>query len=113
MIKQILDYFSSEERYGLSVLSEPPKKGFTLTVWLVPPIFFFLACVLLGLSLKAMKQHRYVDPDNLQNKPLKSYLNIADLEIKQRYLKDPYNNEGSGASYSTNPESKANGDING
>ena len=111
--KQILDYFSSEERYGLSVLSEPPKKGFTLTIWLVPPISFFLACVLLGLSLKAMKQHRYVDPDNLQDQPLKSYLNIVDLEIRQRYLKDPNNNEGSEASSSANPESKSNGDING
>ena len=48
---------------------------------------------------------------------MKNYLNfeteIKDLENELEKLKDPYNNEGSGASYSTNPESKANGDING
>ena len=112
--RQILDYFSSEERYGPSVLSEPPKKGFTLTVWLVPPISFILACGLLGLSLKAMKKRRYVDRDNLQNKPFKSYLKIVDLEIRKRYLNDPNNdNDGSPVAYSSNPEGRSNGELNG
>ena len=84
--EQILDYFSSDERYGPVVLSEPPKKGFTLTVWLVPPISFIIASVLLGLSIRAMRKGRILDTDNTEDKPIKSYLEVIDLEIKQRYM---------------------------
>ena len=38
--QEILDYFSSPERYGPRVLAEPPKSGPTLAVWLLPPAGF-------------------------------------------------------------------------
>ena len=85
--EQILDYFSSDERYGPVVLSAPPKKGFTLTVWLVPPISFIIASVLLGLSIRTMSKRRTLDTDNTENKPIKSYLELIDLEIKGRYMR--------------------------
>ena len=42
------------ERYGSSVLLEPPRNGFNLLVWLVPPIGIALVGVLLFVVLRLM-----------------------------------------------------------
>ena len=54
--QQILDYFSSEERYGPIVLAEPPKAGPTLLIWVVPLGFVCIAILILYFTLKAMKR---------------------------------------------------------
>ena len=43
------------ERYGPSVLLEPPTRGFGLAAWIVPPFAFALAVVALLLTLKWMR----------------------------------------------------------
>ena len=47
--RQIEDFFV--ERYGASVLLQPPAQGFSLAAWLVPPVAFVLAIVSLLLTL--------------------------------------------------------------
>ena len=43
------------ERYGPSVLMQPPSEGFGLAAWIVPPLGFALAVVALLLTLKWMR----------------------------------------------------------
>ena len=51
--RQIEDFFV--ERYGPSVLLQPPAQGFSLAAWLVPPVAFVLAIVSLLLTLRWMR----------------------------------------------------------
>ncbi len=50
---QIRDFFV--ERYGPSVLLEPPTSGFGLAAWFVPPVAFALALAALLLTLRWMR----------------------------------------------------------
>ena len=52
--QQILDEFVAS--YGDSILTEPPKRGISLGVWLGPTIGVALAAVGLGLLLRAWRR---------------------------------------------------------
>jgi cytochrome c-type biogenesis protein CcmH len=51
---QITDFFV--ERYGPSVLMEPPSDGANVVVWLVPPLGLALAGVALFAVLRQMRR---------------------------------------------------------
>ena len=51
--RQIEDFFV--ERYGASVLLQPPAQGFSLAAWVVPPVAFVLAIASLLLTLRWMR----------------------------------------------------------
>jgi cytochrome c-type biogenesis protein CcmH len=48
--EQIRAYFV--EAYGPAILSDPPKSGFTLTLWWVPVIGVLCGALILGLFLR-------------------------------------------------------------
>ena len=52
--QQILDEFVAS--YGDSILTEPPKRGISLGVWLGPTIAVLLGVVVLGLLLRAWRR---------------------------------------------------------
>ncbi len=52
--EQIKQFFV--ERYGPSVLLEPPRRGFSLTAWVVPPLAVAGGIVLFLLALRIMKR---------------------------------------------------------
>ncbi len=52
--EQIKDFFV--ERYGPSVLLEPPSAGFGIAAWIVPPLAFALAVASLLLTLRWMRK---------------------------------------------------------
>jgi cytochrome c-type biogenesis protein CcmH len=54
--QQILDEFVAS--YGDSILTEPPKRGISLGVWLGPAIGVLLGIVVLGLLLRAWRRPR-------------------------------------------------------
>ena len=56
---QIREFFV--ERYGQSVILEPPREGFGLTAWLVPPAAFALALAALLIALRRMSSSRAAD----------------------------------------------------
>ena len=56
---QIREFFV--ERYGQSVLLEPPREGFGLTAWIVPPAAFALALAALLMALRRMSSSRAAD----------------------------------------------------
>jgi cytochrome c-type biogenesis protein CcmH len=51
--QQILDEFVAS--YGDSILTEPPKRGISLGVWLGPTIVVALGAVVLGLLLRSWR----------------------------------------------------------
>ncbi|MXY22239.1 MAG: cytochrome c-type biogenesis protein CcmH [Dehalococcoidia bacterium] len=52
--REIKDFFV--ERYGPSVLMEPPSAGFGIAAWIVPPLAFALAIASLYLTLRWMRR---------------------------------------------------------
>ena len=52
--QQILDEFVAS--YGDSILTEPPKRGISLGVWLGPTIGVVLGAVVLGLLLRSWRR---------------------------------------------------------
>ena len=44
------------ERYGPSVLLEPQRRGFTLMVWIIPPVALIGAGIILYLALRLMRR---------------------------------------------------------
>ena len=51
------------ERYGPSVLLEPPTQGFSLVVWVIPPIVVVGAILALCLVLRSMRRPRTAGPE--------------------------------------------------
>ena len=81
--QQILNYFSSPERYGLSVLAEPPKSGANLILWIVPPIGVLLGLLLVFSTIRAMKRRRpYMADGSPGEAKLESYLHRIDEEME-------------------------------
>jgi cytochrome c-type biogenesis protein CcmH len=59
--QQILDEFVGS--YGDSILTEPPKRGISLGVWVGPVIALLLGAGLLVLLLRAWRRPGSVDPN--------------------------------------------------
>lgn len=53
---QIKDFFV--ERYGPSVLLEPPASGVSIAAWVLPPVAFVLALAALAFAVRAMSRSR-------------------------------------------------------
>ena len=53
--KQIKGFFV--ERYGVSVLLEPPTEGFNLTIWLLPPFAVGVAFLSILFGIRRMRRH--------------------------------------------------------
>jgi len=68
------------ERYTQSVLLEPPQKGFSLLVWLLPPAGMVAAIVLLILALRVMRRSANESPDDIQET-----VSLSDAE-RSRYF---------------------------
>ena len=48
--QQILDYFVAG--YGESILTDPPKSGFVLTLWWIPVLVVLVGALAVGLYLR-------------------------------------------------------------
>ena len=83
--EQILQYFSASERYGEGVLSSPPKRGFGLIAWVVPPVVVLFGLVLLIITVSRMRGQRDQSIDEQQNiasGELGPYLAMVDQELE-------------------------------
>lgn len=75
---EIRNFFA--DRYGPSVLLDPPKTGMHIIAWMVPPITLFVAIILLVFSLIIMSRKKqiknekqlpkYYDHNNIGNEYL-------------------------------------------
>ena len=71
------------ERYGDDVLAEPPMKGFSLTIWVVPPLVVIGGGILLFFILRSMATVKNASGDKgaLVEHDLKPYLSLVDEEL--------------------------------
>ena len=107
--QQILDYFSAPERYGQRVLAEPPKSGFTLTIWLIPPAVFLLAGGALFFVLRSMRKApspQSSDPTLSNGEDMSPYLKRVDAEIAARTGSPAPNDDSPESRDKTKPSSK-------
>ena len=81
--EDILQFFV--DRYGISVLAEPPRSGFNLLVWVVPPVALLAGGLVLAVVLRSMRRPRDSDaPDSVQadDTDLEPYLSAVDRDIR-------------------------------
>ena len=81
---EILQFFV--DRYGPGVLAEPPKSGFNLLVWVIPPIALLLGSGILATTVLAMRRghHRYAEEEApLVAAGLEPYLSAVDQRIQR------------------------------
>ena len=84
--EQILQFFV--DRYGESVLAAPPKRGFNLLVWLVPPMALVAGGGLLYAILRTMRRQSagstavVASADVPYDEALKPYLQSVDEEMR-------------------------------
>ena len=79
---QVLQFFV--ERYGEEILAAPPKSGFNLLAWLVPPIALLVGGGALALVVRAMRQENRrsaVAPSPVAT-GLEPYLAAVDQDIR-------------------------------
>lgn len=78
--QQIRQYFV--DRYGDSVLAAPPKSGFNLIVWVVPPVGVLGGLLLLVLAVRGMRGRREAAEKAEGEGALQPYLALVDRELE-------------------------------
>ena len=82
---EVLAWFAAPERYGPSVLAEPPRSGFNLIAWIVPGVAVVAALIGGLLTLRAMRRRSGDDdipaPDASPPDELQPYLAQVDSEL--------------------------------
>lgn len=83
---EIKAYLMEDQRYGLQVLAAPPREGFHLLAWLVPPLVVAMAATALVLVLRAMRHGGGVpnasSPPAVAPGTLEPYLAAVDRELE-------------------------------
>lgn len=99
---EIKQYFV--ERYGPMVLAEPPKSGFNLVVWVVPPLMLLIGGIVLCLVIRGLKQGKgwLVEDTELVEKELEPYLSLVDEQIPEASI-EPSNPAPSAKTKKTGP----------
>ena len=80
--QQIKDFFVA--RYGIRVLASPPASGFTLVVWILPPVVLVLAAGGLALVMRDMRRRRSAVPAgawDATDDELAPYMEAVDSEL--------------------------------
>lgn len=83
---EILQYFAN--RYGDSILAEPPKTGFNLLVWIAPPIMLSVGAAFLYLVIIALRRNMGTGISHVKDSQkyivgsMQKYLDQVDSEIE-------------------------------
>ncbi len=81
---QVQDFFV--ERYGPSVLLEPPRSGIDLTAWIVPPVAVLIAGVVMLLVIKWMakpdSERAEVEESNLTDDERNQYFQRIEAALE-------------------------------
>ncbi|MFQ5872739.1 MAG: cytochrome c-type biogenesis protein CcmH, partial [Dehalococcoidia bacterium] len=78
--EQIFDFFV--DKYGKSVLAEPPAEGFNLVVWIVPPVALAAGLALFWLAARQLGPRRRARPAGaVRAEELAPYLEEVEAEF--------------------------------
>jgi cytochrome c-type biogenesis protein CcmH len=80
----IFQFFT--DRYGARILAEPPKSGFNLLVWVMPPMALLVGSGILIMIVLAMRrEHHGEAPKKLPaaSADIEPYLSAVDQEIRR------------------------------
>jgi len=80
--QQILDFFVA--RYGESILTDPPKSGFVLTLWWLPVLVVLVGALAVGLYLRERTRMEPVAAANSHNAEDAELEAIADEVLSGR-----------------------------
>ncbi|MBI2873277.1 MAG: cytochrome c-type biogenesis protein CcmH [Chloroflexi bacterium] len=72
------------DRYGPSVLAAPPRQGFQLTVWLVPPVAVAVGGLLLVMVLRHLRRIPQAEQPVSSEEALQPYLAMVDKEMEEQ-----------------------------
>ncbi len=80
--------------YGESILASPPARGFSLTVWVVPPIAILLGAAAVALAVRSLRRPQAAAPGGaspagpqVAGAPeLEQYLDVVDRELANETL---------------------------
>ena len=81
---QVLSWFAAPERYGPSVLAEPPRSGFNLIAWIVPGVVVIAALTGGVLTLRTMRRRSDGgdgDASADETEDLRPYLSAVDRDL--------------------------------
>ncbi|MBI4233792.1 MAG: cytochrome c-type biogenesis protein CcmH [Chloroflexi bacterium] len=81
--EQILAFFA--ERYGERVLAAPPKHGFSLAAWLIPPVVLLAGGIGLVLAVRRMRRSSNPPAQETRRPPeagLEPYLSLVDQDLQ-------------------------------
>ena len=81
---EVLAWFAAPERYGPSVLAEPPRSGFYLIAWIVPGAVVIAAMAGGVLTLRAMRRRSGGGDDDTpadETNELQPYLTAVDRDL--------------------------------
>ncbi len=82
---QVLEYFSA--RYGTQVLQEPPRRGFSLALWILPVLALLAGGVWLFYTMRSWSQPEEMVPEaaaplaNGAGQPDDDYLNQVEKDL--------------------------------
>ena len=104
----ILQFFV--DRYGPGVLAEPPRSGFNLLVWVIPPVALLAGGGILALVMRGMRRGQFKDLEDeeelLAEQGLEPYLAMVDQEIRRLTLQGDVDAETSSGESAEGPDSK-------
>jgi cytochrome c-type biogenesis protein CcmH len=83
--EQIKQYFV--EQYGARVLAEPPRQGWYMIIYVIPPVLFVLGLYILYRALISMRKPVAEKIDREADSPASGddeYLNRVEEELKKR-----------------------------
>ncbi len=81
--EEVLNFFV--DRYGDFVLAQPPKEGFNLIAWIVPPLVLILGGGALFFIVREMRKRKPEEAllaEHISEEGLEPYLSEVDQELK-------------------------------
>nr|BBH94358.1 hypothetical protein KTA_25570 [Thermogemmatispora argillosa] len=81
--QQVIQYFV--DRYGETILWNPPRQGFSLLVWLIPPAILLGGAVLIGFVLREWRQHRQAQSETVEAEAGSALVDPVPDEELERY----------------------------
>jgi cytochrome c-type biogenesis protein CcmH len=80
--EQVVDYFVVQ--YGERVLAEPPRRGFSVLVWILPVVVTVLGLFLTGQTLRGWQTRRGAQPATAAEEPAVDPATRAQIEKELR-----------------------------